>query len=156
MARIIRYLAIVTLLLGVMGIALGGVFISQGIAKANLLKEEMQLEQVTYLLPEEEVAKGNVIDTAEEAEQVADTVREHRHNIAPTYEDLLAGGRYDATNATHLAYAQAMNMENYLYLAVMGFGLTDVVLASGVFMVVVGIGLSGTGIAVFVLTRRRY
>ena len=155
MARMTRYLAITVLFLGVIGIALGGVFIQQSITKANMLNEEMRKEHVTYLLPEEEVAKGNVIDTAEEAERVADTVREHRHGIAPTYEDLLAGGRFDAANTTHLDYAQAMNMENYLYLAVMGFGLTDAVLASGIFMVFMGIGLSATGIAVFALARRR-
>jgi len=42
-------------------------------------------------------------------------------------------------------------MENYLYLAVLGFGVTDMVIASGTFMVVMGIGLGTTSI---VLRRR--
>ena len=74
MMHIIRYLGIAVLLLGVIGIALGGVFIAQGITKADMLKEEMRQEHVTYLLPAEEIAKGNVIDTAGEAEEVADAV----------------------------------------------------------------------------------
>jgi len=152
--RISRYLAIVVLLLGVVSLALGILFIAQGVDKDNLLRETMREEQVTYLLPEEEVAKGNVIDTAEEAQRVADTIREHRRGIAPTYEDLLAGGRFDPTNPTHLSYAQALNMENYLYLAVLGFGVTDVVIASGVFMIIMGIALGGTGVVLFGLVRR--
>jgi len=151
--RTSRYLAVAVLLLGMVGVVLGIVFIAQGVAKTNMLREETRAEQVTYLLPDEEVAKGNVVDTAEEAEKVADTVREHRHQIAPTYEDLLAGGRFDPTNPQHLSYAQAMNMENYLYLAVAGFGLTNVVIASGVFMIVAGIALGGTGVVLLRLAR---
>jgi len=154
MVRISRYLAIAVVLLGVVSIAVGTVFIVQGTAKSNWLKEAMREEHVTYLLPEEEVAKGNVIDTAEEAQTVADTIREHRRNIAPTYEDLLGGGHFDPLNATHLSYAQALNMENYLYLGVLGFGVTDVVRFSGLFMIVIGIALGVTGVALFASARR--
>lgn len=141
-----RYLASAVLLLGVVAFVMGITFIVQGVVKDNLLREAMQIERVTYLLPEEEVAKGNVIDTAAEAEMVADTVREHRRNIAPSYEALLGEGRYDPTNPEHLSYAQALNMENYLYLAVLGFGLTTVVITSGVFMTVTGIALGAAGV----------
>jgi hypothetical protein len=154
MVRVSRYLAIAVLPLGIVSIAGGTVFTAQGISRSNWMKEAMREEHVIYLLPEEEVAKGNVIDTAEEAQAVADTIREHRRNIAPTYEDLLAGGHFDPLNATHLSYAQAMNVENYLYLAVLGFGVTDVVIFSGVFMIVIGIALGVTGAALFTLARR--
>lgn len=136
-----RYLWIVVLLLGVVALALGATFIYQGMDKENLIKTAMREEKVTYLLPKEEVAKGNVIDTAEEAQKVADSVKEHRHNIASTYDALLAGGKYDPTNPRHLTYSQAINLENYLYLGVMALGLTQVVVASGVFMVVTGLAL---------------
>jgi hypothetical protein len=59
----------------------------------------------------------------------------------------LAGGRYDPTNPAHLSYAQAINMENYLYLGVLAFGLTDVVLGSGVVMILTGVALGGIGVA---------
>ena len=39
---------------------------------------------------------------------------------------------------------QALNLENYLYLSVMGFGLVTVVLGVGVFLIIAGIAL-GTG-----------
>ena len=141
-----RYLASTVLLLGVVAFVMGVTFIAQGVVKENLLREAMRIEQVTYLLPEEEVAKGNVIDTSEEAEMVADTVREHRRNIAPSYEALLGEGRFDPTNPQHLSYAQALNMENYLYLAVLGFGLTTVVITSGAFMLITGVALGAIGV----------
>jgi len=113
----------------------------------------MRAEKVTYLLPEEEVEKGNVIDTAEEAQKVADTVKEHRHQIAPTYNDLLKGGKYDPTNPQHLTYSQAINLENYLYLGVLALGLTQVALGSGIFMTVTGVALGATGVALLGLGR---
>ena len=101
------------------------------------------MEQVTFGLSEEQIAAGDVIDTAKEAQTAADIIKEHRKGIASTYQDLLAGGRFDPTNPEHLSYAQALNMENYLYLAVASFGLINVVLGTGVFMIIAGVALGG-------------
>lgn len=154
MVRTIRYIGIGVTVLGIVAIVLGGVFIGLAFDKKDLLRDEMAAEQVTYLLPEEEVAKGNVIDTAKEADEVADIVREHRRGIAQTYAELLGEGRYDPTNLDHLSYNQAMNMENYLYLAVLGFGVVDAVLGTGIFMVVTGFAIIAAGIALFLVSRR--
>ena len=78
-----------------------------------------------------------------------DVVREHRHGISPTYGDLLAGGRFDPTNPTQLSYAQALNLENYLYLAVASFGVFTVVKGVGAFMIVTGLGLGITGYGLY-------
>jgi len=155
MGRIGRYLAVVVLVLGIIAFVMGAAFIYQGIAKQDLIRTQMQAEKVTYLLPGEEVEKDNVIDTAKEAQMVADTVKEHRHQIASTYNDLLAGGQYDPTNPKHLTYSQAINLENYLYLGVLAYGLTTVVLASGAFMIVTGFALGTTGMVLLGLTRGR-
>jgi hypothetical protein len=69
--------------------------------------------------------------------------------MAPTYQDLLAGGRFDPTNPKELIYAQAMNLENYLYLAVTAFGLTQVVMGSGAYMIVVGLAVFLVGLALY-------
>jgi len=142
------------LLAGVAGVVIGSVFIAQAVEKNNWMKETMQAEHVTFGLPEEKVAGGDVIDTAEEAQSAGDTIREHRRNIAPTYQDLLGEGRYDSTNPEHLSYAQALNMENYLYLAVLGFGVTTVIIGAGVFMIITGIALGGAGVVLLGLARR--
>ena len=146
-----RKLAIVVVLLGVVGIAMGGVFVGQGVVKNNQLATAMRVEQVK--LPLHEEAEPSLIDSSAEAQAAGDIIREHRRGIAPTYQDLLGEGRFDPTNPQHLSYAQALNMENYLYLAVVGFGLVQSVMASGAFMIITGLTLSATGLVLLRLTR---
>ncbi len=154
MVRISQYLAILVLILGVVGMVVGSVFIAQAVEKDNWMREAMRVEQVTLSLSDEQIAAGQVIDSLEEAQIAGDTIREHRRNIAPTYEDLLGGGRYDPTNPQQLSYAQALNMENYLYLGVLGFGVTTVIIGTGAFMVITGFALGVTGVVLFRLSGR--
>jgi len=131
---------------------MGAVFIGLGVAKNNQLVEVMRVEHVTLGIEDTEL-EGQVIDTPEEAQQAGDILREHRRGIAPTYSDLLGGGRYNPEDPRQLSYAQALNLENYLYLAVVAFGLTQSVTASGAFMIVNGIAFIATGGVLFRLTR---
>lgn len=152
--KIARSLAMLVLFFGLIAVILGAVFISQGIVKNNLLKQAMAVEQVRLPLhPEEENAPPSLIDTPEEAQAAGDIIRGHRHAIAPTYQDLLGSGKFDPTNPQHLSYAQALNMENYLYLGVLAFGLTQVVTVSGVFMVITGLALGATGVVIYRLNK---
>jgi len=89
------------------------------------------------------------VTDATSAQKVADKIAADRRAIAPTYQDILAGGRFDPTNPKQLSYAQAMNLENYLYMAVMAFGLVQVVMGSGAYMVVVGLAVFLTGLALY-------
>jgi len=132
--------------LAVISLAIGIVFVQQGFAKEAFLTKAMQEEEITM-----EGVEG-IVDTAEEAQLAGDTVREHRHGIAPTYGDLLGGERFDPAKPEQLSYAQALNLENYLYLAVASFGVFTVAKVSGAFMIVMGLALGATGIALFRLT----
>ena len=141
-----RTLSIAVIFLGAIVIIIGFVYIYQGIDKATLVRDGMRDERITYLLPREEVERGKVIDTAEEAQKVADTIKTHRHTIATTYDDLLKGGQYDPTNPQHVIYTQALNLENYLYMAVLALGLTTTVLTSGIALVIIGLCLVFIGL----------
>lgn len=143
----VRGLSVLILFLGLVAIVLGGVFVAQGFAKQSFLSDAMTQEKITLGIEGGDMAAGEYIDTAAEAQVAGDTVREHRRTIAPTYGDLLGEGRYDPTNPEQLTYAQALNLENYLYLAVLGFGVVQVVLGVGAFMIVTGIGMGATGLA---------
>jgi len=147
----IKILAIGVLLLGVVGLVLGAIFIGQGVSKNSQLTEAMRVEHVTLGIESAEL-EGQVIDSLSEARQAGDIIREHRREIAPTYSDLLGGGRYNPEDLEQLQYAQALNLENYLYLAVVAFGLTQSVMGSGVFMVFTGLALTGTGVALYRLS----
>ena len=139
-----QYLAMLVIVLGIVSIVLGAAFIGQAAEKKGWITDAMQQEQVTLGFTEEQIADGDVIDTADEAQAAADTIKEHRHNIAATYSEL---GRYDSTNPDHLSYTQALNLENYLYMAVLSFGVIQEITVTGVALIVIGIALGGTGIA---------
>jgi len=147
-----KKMSLVIVLLGVVAVVLGAVFIGQGVARNNQLVEAMRVEHVTLGIESE--LEGEVIDSLGEAMEAGDTIREHRRGIAPTYSDLLGDGRYDPSDPEQLTYAQALNLENYLYLAVVAFGLTQSVTASGVFMVVTGLALGGTGVVLYRLGQK--
>jgi hypothetical protein len=147
MTHLVRYLAIAAIALGIAGLAIGIGFVVEGKAKSDLLTEAMREEQITLGLTQEQIDQGNLVDTAGEAQKAGDTIREHRRSIAPTYGELLAGGRFDPTNPAHVTYMQALNLETYLYFAVASFGLTTVAQIAGIFMIVTGIGLAVVGVA---------
>jgi hypothetical protein len=153
-----RFIGIAVIGLGIAAMAMGVAFVVEGQSKANYIKEQMRAEQVTLTaLGIEGATEGNIIDSAAEAEKVANVVKEHRLSIAPTYADLMAmspTGRYDSSIKAHLSYNQAMNLENYLYLGVASLGLTTVTIVSGIFMMVTGLGLSLIGFAVQRLAKK--
>jgi hypothetical protein len=150
-----RILAICIMFVGLVGIVIGGVFIGEGIIKNNLIVERMKIEKVTLAVDPNNPDEVTQINNAAEAQAAADTIASHRRAIAPSYQDLLdmGNGRFDPTNPTDLTYAQAMNLENYLYMAVMAFGLVDVTLAAGVFMVVTGLAVGGAGLVLYRMSR---
>ena len=158
MSRLGRFIGIAVIGLGIAAMAMGVAFVVEGQSKANYIKEQMRAEQVTLAaLGIEGATEGNIIDSAAEAEKVANVVKEHRLSIAPTYADLMAmspTGRYDSSIKAHLSYNQAMNLENYLYLGVASLGLTTVTIVSGIFMMVTGLGLSLIGFAVQRLAKK--
>lgn len=151
--KIVRVLGLLALLAGVAAVVIGGVFIGEGIAKNNLIVDRMNIEKVSLNLDPNNPTVFTQINNSEDAQRAADQIAEHRRKIAPTYQDLLAGKQFDSTNATQLKYAQAMNLENYLYMAVTAFGLIQVTIANGVFMVIVGLGAVGTGFALYRISR---
>ncbi len=134
-------MAAVVIVLGVVSIVVGIVFVAIGATTQSWLKEEMRAEQITLGVPDAEIDEGEVIDTMAEAQTAGDIVRGHRHKIAPTYGDLLGGEQFDPSEPQQLVYAQALNLENYLYLAAASFGLTNLAIGAGVGLMLVGIAL---------------
>jgi hypothetical protein len=142
-------LGITVIILAVIVAIMGIIFLQQGFSKHSLLTQALKQENITFEID----GKQTVIDDAEKAQKAGDTVREHRHSISPTYGDLLGGKNFDPTNPKQLIYAQALNLENYLYLAVASFGLVTVVLASGGFMLLTSIALGLIGFALIKISR---
>jgi len=140
----VQKLGLVVIIIGVVALAMGIVFVQQAFAQESWLVEAMKTEQIA--MPD---GSGVIVDSSQLAEKAGDLVREHRHGISPTYGELLGDEHFDPTNPTQITYLQAMNIENYLYLAVTAFGVFLVVKAAGAFMILMGIGLGVTGFALW-------
>lgn len=140
----VRNLGLIVIFFGVIALAMGIVFIQQGFDKEAWLLQAMKQEQIE--MPD---GSGSIVDNAVLAQAAGDLVREHRRGIAPTYGDLLGGERFNPADPKQLTYVQALNIENYLYLAVTAFGVFTVVKATGAFMIVMGFALGATGYALW-------
>ena len=151
----IRNMSVTMMVLGFIGLIIGIAFLVQGFSKHVYLVDSMRQEGITlgnlgFTGPDAD----KIIDNAKSAQIVADKVRTDRHKIAPSYEALLEGNHFDPTDPKQLSYAQALNLENYLYLAVASFGLIDIALGTGGFMIIAGIALCIGGFALFRLAMR--
>jgi hypothetical protein len=146
----VRNLGLVVIIIGVIALAMGIVFIQQGFDKESWLVDAMNEEQIA--MPD---GSGVIVDNSQLAQKAGDLVREHRRNISPTYGNLLGGKNFDPTNPTQITYMQALNIENYLYLAVTAFGVFTVVKAAGAFMILMGVGLGATGFALWRTGRQK-
>jgi hypothetical protein len=154
MNKIIRNLSILILVFGAVALIMGIVFIYEGVSKKAWLTDTMKQENITLSSLGVTGSKANeIIDSAETAQIAGDTVRGHRHSIAPSYTALLGGEKYNPSNPTDASYAQALNLENYLYLAVVSFGVTTIAMATGGFMVVVALALGAIGFILFRLAQ---
>jgi len=149
-----RLLSIITIGLGIVAIIVGIVFLAEGASKNNLIETRMTTENVTLALNPANPKQFTQIKNADEAQKAGDVIAGHRRSIAPNYQALLGGGQFDPTNPKDLTYSQAMNLENYLYTAVLAFGLVQVVLAAGAFMIITGIALSIAGYLLFRLSAK--
>ncbi len=134
-----KKLVVIVLLVAIISIAMGGFFISQGVSKGNLVVEAMRLEKVTYGGADGEI--DGIIDTPQEAQIMAGILREHRLDSYGYYSEL---ERDDPDRETIL---KAITMENSLNLAQLAYGLSDVVKATGAFMIIIGLALGVTGYA---------
>jgi hypothetical protein len=149
-----RLLALLVVIAGVVCLGMGIFFISFGVSKGNWMTQAMQAENITLGLSTDQVSAGEVVDSMAELQTAGDTVRSHRHALAPTYNDALGGAKYDPTNVTAATYAQAMNLENYLYLGVLSFGVVQLAEGVGALMMVIGLALGAIGIVLWQLSRR--
>ena len=150
MNKMLRLLAALIAVFGVIGLVVGIVVVSVAYDKQVWMTDAMKQEKVQLAaLGVKGVGADEIIDNAAKAQIAADTVRSHRQSIAPTYSDLMAGGKFDPTNIKHLTYAQAMNLENYLYLGVLGFGVAQLAMGVGAFMVLTGLAFGIIGLVLF-------
>ena len=122
-----RLLSLIIIILGVFSLGLGIFFVYQGGLKSNYLVTNIKAEKITLGLTPEQIAAGKVDDTADQLQAASEKVGSDRHNVAGSYDQLLKGGKFDPTNSQDLVWAQALNLENSLNLAILAFGVAEIV-----------------------------
>jgi hypothetical protein len=145
----LRVYSIIVIVIALGALVMGAAFLYEAFSKQAYMVDAMRQEKIS--LSDLGIKDGppGIIDDMQKAQIAADTVRTHRHTIAPSYGQLMGGGKYDPTNPTHLVYAQALNIENYLYMAVLGFGVIQIAMAAGGFMIMVAIALGIIGFSMW-------
>jgi len=149
-----RLITVGVLILGLVNVGVGIAFLSIGFDRQNYLTSTMETEKITLGIPDSQIAEGEVIDTMKESQIAGDIVRGHRHQIAPTYGDLLGGEKFNPGDPKQLTYAQAMNIENYLYLATASFGLTYLSIGAGAALLLVGLALIAVAVLLYLWADR--
>jgi len=149
-----RLITVGVLILGLVNVGVGIAFLSIGIDRQIYLTSTMETEKITLGIPDSQIAAGEVIDTMKESQIAGDIVRGHRHQIAPTYGDLLGGEKFNPGDPKQLTYAQAMNIENYLYLATASFGLTYLSIGAGAALLLVGLALIAVAVLLYLWADR--
>jgi hypothetical protein len=149
-----RLILIGVVVVGLVCVGAGAAFITLGVQKHQFLTSALDEEQITLGISDSRLAEGEIVDTMKETQIAGDIVREHRHEIAPTYGALLGGKNFDPTNPTQLTYAQAMNIENYLYLATNSFGVTYLTMGIGAALIGIGAALIALALTLNIWAKR--
>jgi len=153
MNKIATTVGVMLVVFAIICLAVGSIFIWQGASKYFMITNLAKEEKVTIGLTEGQVKNGEIVDSLAKMQQAAETIKEHRRGIAPTYGDLLGKDRFDPTNPKHTTYAQALNLENYLFVGSLAMGLTLVMMGIGAFMLMMGLALALIAITIFRMTK---
>ena len=140
-----RLRSMILFILAFIGLIAGVIFIQQGLSKYILIKRLAATENVNVGLPEEKIKKGEIIDSLSEMQAAGDLIRSHRQKIARTYGELLGSDKYNPADPKQLTYSQAINLENYLYLGALSFGITYLMMGIGAFMILTAISIGTIG-----------
>jgi hypothetical protein len=148
----IRLVSMLIVVLGIVSLAVGGVFIGLAIQKNSFVVSSLREQKITLGLTKDQVAKGELVDTSDEALVAANTLATHLKSIAPTFGALTAAnpsGKFDPTVASNLTYGQGLTMETSLNLVVLSFGVIQATMATGAALIIIGIAVGATGIVLF-------
>jgi hypothetical protein len=148
----IKNLAVLVLVLGIAGLVIGAAFIGIAIQKNNYVTGALRDQGITLGLTQQQIASGQVVDNAQEVQIAANTIAGHLTKIAPSYAALTKAnktGQFDPTNPTNLDYAQGLNLENSLNLAILSFGVIEEAMITGIALIIIGIAAGVSGLMLF-------
>jgi len=118
-------------ILGAVLVIGGGYMIVQGAAVRDRLQDELRAEQIST--SQDSSRPGVLVDDAETAQAQADVIKEHTLGTWGPYSAL---PRDDPRRAQ---FIDGVTLRTALNLAVMGFGITQLVIGAGLLVLVAGL-----------------
>jgi len=118
-------------ILGLMLVIGGGFMIIQGISVRNEIRDELKAEQI--MTSQDASIPGQLVDDAETARAQADVIKEHTLGTWGPYSQL---PREDPRRAQ---FIDGVTLRTALNMAVMGFGVTQLVIGAGVLVLIAGL-----------------
>lgn len=131
-----RHLWIVAMAFGLLFVGLGALFIVMGLDAKDTIRTALADENVTTGKDAVNfgVHAGVLVDDAKTAEAQAEVIKMHTIDRYGRYTDM---ERDDPNRAT---YIKGLTLRNALNMAVMGFGVTDLAIGTGVVIILMGAG----------------
>jgi hypothetical protein len=117
--------------LGLLLVVGGGYMVVQGISVRNEIRDELKAEQITT--SNDADPPGVLVDDAETARAQAEVIKEHTLGTWGPYSQLPREDPRRAQFIDGVALRTALNM------AVMGFGVTELVIGAGLLVLVAGL-----------------
>jgi hypothetical protein len=121
---------IASLVLGIALVTGGAYMVISGLGVRNQIRDELRAEQV--MTSQDARIPGVQVDDADTAKAQADAIKEHTLGTWGPYSELPRDDPRRAQFIDGVALRTALNM------AVMGFGITDLVIGSGIPVIVAG------------------
>src|SRR5688500_12054517 len=119
---------------GILGLLLvigGAYMIIQGLSVRNEIRDELKAEQI--MTSQDASIPGVLVDSAETARAQADVIKEHTLGTWGPYSEL---PRDDPRRAQ---FIDGVTLRSALNMAVMGFGVTQLVIGAGLLIVLAGL-----------------
>lgn len=144
--RISKAAVTVAIFLGIGMVVLGGIFIFMGLDAKGDIREALVKENV--ITSEDAPIPGVLVRDADTAKAQAVAIESHTFGRFGPYSSM---ERDDPNRET---YITGLTLRNSLNLAVVGFGVTDLVVGVGAVTIVLGIIIAGLAIPVHLLMMR--
>lgn len=120
-----------SLTVGLVLLGAGGFMAQQGVATRDMIREELRAEQV--MTSGDTERPGVLVDDAETAQMQADAIREHTLGTWGPYSEL------DGDDPRRAQFIDGVALRTALNMAVMGFRITDLLVGTGLLVVLAGV-----------------
>ena len=146
MKTLTRYVVVAMVVLGLAMVGIGGIFVAKGLDVKAEIQAELLQEQVTT--GQDASIPGVMVQDSTTAKAQQDAITAHTYGEWGPYSGL------DREDPRRDVYLKGLTLRNSLNLAIMGFGVADLAIGTGVIAIVLGLAMTGFAIPIMYVMKR--